>query len=94
MGRFGCQCHGRKGYKHGIDCLDPLDGRAQRVKLSDAGSGQGYFKLDGSNLPASYTPADIRRANAEMLEMTEPGFAEVIIYRNEIPLLSGHGEVI
>ena len=72
----------------------PLYGVNFNVKLSDAGSGQGYFKLDGSNLPASYTPADIRRANAEMLEMTEPGFAEIIIYRNEIPLLSGHGEVI
>jgi hypothetical protein len=64
------------------------------VKLSDGGNGQGYFRLDGSNLPTSYTEADIRRANAEMLEMTEPGFAEIVIYRNGQPLLGGGGEII
>lgn len=64
------------------------------VKLSDGGSGQGYFRLDGSNLPASYTEADIRRANAEMLEMVEPGKTQITIYRNGIPLLGGGGEII
>lgn len=71
----------------------PMYGVNINVKLSESGGGQGYFRLDGSNLPASYTEADIRRANAEMMEMAEPGFAEVVVYRNEIPLLSGGGEI-
>jgi hypothetical protein len=64
------------------------------VKLSDGGSGQGSFKLDGSNLPSSYTEADIARANAEMLEMTRPGYAEIVIYRDGQPLLGGGGSII
>jgi hypothetical protein len=72
----------------------PLYGVNFSVKLSDGGNGQGYFKLDGSNLPPSYTKADIRRANAEMLEMTEPGRTEITIYRNDVPLLGGGGEII
>lgn len=72
----------------------PLYGVNFSVKLSDGGSGQGYFKLDGTNLPSSYTPADMRRANGEMLEMIEPGFADVTIYRNGAPLLGGGGEII
>lgn len=72
----------------------PLYGVNFSVKLSDSGNGQGYFRLDGANLPSSYTEADIRRANAEMLEMVEPGFTDITIYRNGIPLLGGGGEII
>ncbi len=71
----------------------PLYGVNFNVKLSDGGNGQGSFKLDGSNLPSSYTEADIRRANAEMLEMIEPGRTQIVIYRNDVPLLGGGGEV-
>jgi len=72
----------------------PLYGVNFNVKLSDGGNGQGYFKLDGSNLPSSYTEADMRRANAEMLEMVEPGRTQIVIWRNGIPLLGGGGEII
>lgn len=72
----------------------PLYGVSFGVKLSDGGNGQGYFKLDGTNLPSSYTEADMRRANAEMLAMVEPGFADVTIYRNGSALLGGGGEII
>lgn len=72
----------------------PLYGVNFTVKLSDGGNGQGYFKLDGSNLPSAYTEADMRRANAEMLEMVEPGKTDLTIYRNGIPLLGGGGEII
>lgn len=72
----------------------PLYGVNFSVKLSDGGNGQGYFKLDGSNLPASYTTADVRRANNEMLQMVEPGFSEIVIYRNGLPILGGGGEII
>lgn len=72
----------------------PLYGVNFSVKLSDGGSGQGSFKLDGSNLPSSYTEADMRRANAEMLEMIEPGMCDITIYRNDGLLLGGGGEII
>jgi len=72
----------------------PLYGVNFNVKLSDGGNGQGYFKLDGANLPSTYTEADMRRANAEMLEMTEPGRTQIVIYRNNVPLLGGGGEII
>lgn len=71
----------------------PLYGVSFNVKLSDSGNGQGSFRLDGSNLPSSYTETDIRRANAEMLTMIEPGACQIIIYRDGIPMLGGGGEV-